>query len=167
MSRKVLQESDFAFPTEAQLRAATEADLRAISKATGAPRIATLLQAQRDAKAAIRAGLAKGLDVHCAPHSAKAIQDDRLARQAAAPAKVAKAVRMAKRATTASPKADDQRTIKLLDKAYTFGREGSSRNASWIACTKSKTVADYAAKGGALKYLPRWIAANAIQLGDA
>lgn len=119
--------------------------------------------------------LAQGLDGRNAPHSSKAVGDraaaakgtnkaDKVqARKATEQAK--KADRKANRAAKAAPKADDNRKITIVDKKFTYGKEGTSRNASWIACTKSKTVADYAKAGGALKYLGRWVSAGAIKLG--
>ena len=78
----------------------------------------------------------------------------------------AKASPKAKAKTTkAAPKADDTRKITVLDKDFQFGREGTARNKAWLACIKAKTVSDYAKAGGALKYLPRWVAAGAITLG--
>lgn len=119
--------------------------------------------------------LAAGLDGRNAPHSAKSVGDhnnaakgtnraDKVqARKAAETTK--KAARKAEKTAKAAPKADDNRKITILDKKFTYGREGSSRRQSWDAVKGSKTVADYAAKGGALKYLPRWAAAGAIKLG--
>ena len=119
--------------------------------------------------------LAQGLDGRNAPHSAKAVGDHNAAakgsnkadkvqaRKAAETAK--KAERKADRAAKAAPKADDNRKITIVDKKFSYGKEGSARNASWLACKGSKTVAEYAAKGGALKYLPRWVSAGAIKLG--
>lgn len=118
-----------------------------------------------------REGMARGLSNRDAPHSAKSLYDHRRTEKAsgkadARQARLAKEVQAkAARAARAAPKADDTRKITILDKNYTFGREGSARNASWAACTKAKTVADYAKAGGALKYLPRWVAAKAIKLG--
>jgi hypothetical protein len=131
------------------------------------------------AKAENTGKLAAGLDARSAPHSAASVRDarpkaankaDAVTQKPAKPAMAkraqeAKAERKAKAATTAAPKADDARKITVVDKKFTYGKEGSSRNASWIACTKAKTVADYAKAGGAVKYLPRWVAAGAIKLG--
>lgn len=117
--------------------------------------------------------LASGLDGRSAPHSAKAVADRR-GKAAAAPAKASnktdkaqarKAAAVEKKAARATPKADDNRKITVVDKAFGYGKPGSARNASWLACAKAKSVAEYAAKGGALKYLPRWVAAGAIKLG--
>lgn len=120
--------------------------------------------------------LASGLDGRNAPQSAASVakhrgsakatnKADAVTQKAPAPAKAAKEARKAKRAETAAPKADDTRKIAVVDKKFTYGKEGTSRRASWDACTKAKTVADYAAAGGAVKYLPRWVAAGAIKLG--
>ena len=148
---------------------ATAAELAAESAATGAPRAAHI--------AASKAQLARGLDGRSAPHSAKAIADQNgkagpaKLRKDEAKAKLAsakeakKAERTAAKAAKAAPKADDNRKITVVDKKFTYGREGTARRASWGACKASKTVADYAKAGGALKYLPRWVAAGAIKLG--
>lgn len=120
--------------------------------------------------------LANGLDGRNAPHSSKAVADrahgkapaSNKADKRAAVAKAQtekKAARKAERAAKAAPKADDTRKITLVDKKYSYGKPGSARNASWLACTKAKTVADYAKAGGALKYLSRWVSAGAIKLG--
>lgn len=119
--------------------------------------------------------LAQGLDGRNAPHSSKAVgdraaaakgsnkTDKALVRKAAEQAK--KAERKAAKAEKAAPKADDNRKITVLDKKFSYGRPESNRNTAWLACKSSKTVAEYAAKGGALKYLPRWVSAGAIKLG--
>lgn len=122
-----------------------------------------------------KAELARGVESRKAPHSAKALSDANGAARGAnkadkaalvAKAKATKAAaRKAERTAKASPKADDTRKITVLDKKFTYGREGTARRAAWDACAKAKTVADYAAAGGALKYLPRWTAAGAIKLG--
>jgi hypothetical protein len=130
------------------------------------------LQAERAALGqthipASKAQLARGIGGRDAPHSAKAVADGKAQEKEAAKAKPAvakKEARKAERAAKAAPKADDNRKITVVDKKFTYGREGTARRASWDACTKSKTVADYAAAGGALKYLPRWTAAGAIKL---
>lgn len=112
--------------------------------------------------------LAAGLDGRSAPHSSKAVADARVKDKPAAKAATAPAKKQAKaaaKAEKAAPKADDNRKITLLDKKFTYGKDGTSRRSAWGACAKSKTVADYAAAGGALKYLPRWVAAGAIKLG--
>lgn len=121
------------------------------------------------------ATLAGGLDGRNAPHSSKAVSDKRGAAKGTnkadkvqarkATEQVKKAERKAVRAEKAAPKADDNRKIAIVDKKFSYGKEGSARNASWLACKGSKTVAEYAAKGGALKYLPRWVSAGAIKLG--
>lgn len=154
--------------TDKQLQAETEADLRKIARETGAKRVAEI-EREKAAKAKPVGHLAKGLDAQNSPHSVKAIAD---AKRKAGPAakaapKVAekKVARTAERAAKAAPKADDARKIKVLDRKFTYGKEGTSRRASWDACMKAQTVADYAKAGGALKYLPRWVAAGAIKLG--
>lgn len=53
-------------------------------------------------------------------------------------------------------KMGDSVVLRVLDKKFTFGGEGTSRRASWDACLASKSVAEYRAKGGQQKYLPRW-----------
>lgn len=154
--------------TDKQLAAETEADLRKIARETGAKRVAEI-EREKAAKAKPVGHLAKGLDAQNSPHSVKAIADAK--RKAAPAAKAApkaaekKAARTAERAAKAAPKADDNRKIVIVDKKFSYGKEGTSRRASWDACVKAKTVAEYAAKGGALKYLPRWVAAGAIKLG--
>lgn len=113
------------------------------------------------------AKLANGLDGRSAPHSAKSVAD---AAGKGNPAKAApkaadkKAARKEAKAATAAPKADDKRAITIVKKDFAFGREGTARRASWDICLKSKTAADYIAKGGAAKYLPRWVSAGAIKL---
>lgn len=154
--------------SDKQLQAETEADLRKIARETGAKRVAEI-KWEKAAKAEPVGHLAKGLDAQNSPHSVKAIADAK--RKAAPAAKAApkatesKAAKQAARAAKAAPKADDNRKIVIVDKKFTYGKEGTSRRASWDACTKSKTVAEYAKAGGALKYLPRWVAAGAIKLG--
>lgn len=113
------------------------------------------------------AKLARGLDTATAPHSSKAVADSRAkaapkaekAEKAAPKAKVAKAPK--------APKADatDTRAIKVVDKSYSYGADGSKRNESWLAAKSSKTVAAYLAAGGKAKYLPRFVAAKAIVIG--
>ena len=59
------------------------------------------------------------------------------------------------------------RTITILKKDFTFGREGTVRRASWDALTSikgTKTDAAYKANGGKTKYLRRWAAAGVIQI---
>lgn len=136
-------------------------ELAMLADKEGCPRAATIG----------RAGMARGLGTRDAPHSAKSLHDHRRTEKASGKADsrqarlAREADRKAARKANAAPKADDNRKITVLDKNYTFGREGSARNASWVACTKAKTVADYAKAGGALKYLPRWVAAKAIKIG--
>lgn len=164
-ARKVLTEKHFPFPTEKELTAKNEREIREIAAQTGAKRMAQIAQEQRST------GLARGVTGQNSPHSAKSIADARARASASnkadkAGAKHSAAVAAkAARASKAAPKADDARKITIVDKAFVFGREGSARNAAWLTCTKSKTVAAYAAAGGALKYLPRWVAAGAIKLG--
>lgn len=117
------------------------------------------------------AKLANGLDGRSAPHSAKAVGDAAgKGNPAKGPAKSEpkpadkKAARKEAKAATAAPKADDKRSITIVKKDFAFGREGTARRASWDICLKAKTAADYIAKGGAAKYLPRWVAAGAIKL---
>lgn len=154
--------------TDKQLQAETEADLRKIARETGAKRVAEI-EREKAAKAKPVGHLAKGLDAQNSPHSVKAIADAK--RKTAPAAKAApkaaenKAAKQAARAAKAAPKADDARKIVIVDKKFAYGKEGTSRRASWDVCLKSKTVADYAKAGGALKYLPRWVAAGAIKLG--
>lgn len=110
------------------------------------------------------AGLATGVDARSAPHSAKAVSDQRGAGKAAKAAKPDKAAKKAARAAKAAPKADDARKIKLVDKKYSYGGEGTARRASWDAARSSATVQAYLKAGGKAKYLPRFVAAGAIQL---
>lgn len=128
-----------------------------------------------EAKRTATGKLAQGLDGRSAPHSAKAAADHNSAARGtnkADKAQSRKATETAKKAerkaaaqAKAAPKADDNRKIAVLDKKFTYGKDGTARRASWDACKASKTVAEYAAKGGALKYLPRWVSAGAIKLG--
>ena len=168
--KKVLTDKDItiggkAIPTDKELKAQTERELRKESADTGAPRAASL-EPRRQVS-----GLARGLDGRNAPHSKAALRAERAAAKGTnkadkrAEREKAKAERKAARAARAAPKADDTRRITILDKNFTFGREGTARNLSWLACKKAKTVADYAKAGGKLKYLPRWAAAGAIKLG--
>lgn len=158
--------------TDKQLQAETEADLRKIARETGAKRVAEI-EREKAAKAKPVGHLAKGLDAQNSPHSVKAIADarrkaplERLKHHVtgAIARGEKKAVRAVERAAKAAPKADDTRRIKVLDRKFTYGKEGTARRASWDACMKAQTVADYAKAGGALKYLPRWVAAGAIKL---
>lgn len=147
--------------TDAERKQTMEAELRTEAKASGAPRVA--------AQNKPVGHLARGLDSRNAPHSAKAVADNKAKEKPATKAEKAKpAPRADKKAATAAkaaPKSDDARKITVLDKKFTYGKEGTTRRSSWDACTKAKTVADYAAAGGALKYLPRWAASGAIKLG--
>lgn len=125
-------------------------------------------------KAAQPAGhLARGVDGHNSPHSTKAHADKRAAERKGAkaaepkpsPTAAKKEARKAERAEKAAPKAGDKRTITVVDKGFTFGREGSARRDNWDKAVKAKTVDAYLSAGGAAKYLPRWVAAGAIKLG--
>lgn len=122
------------------------------------------------------ARLARGVEGKMTEHSRKAVADANSKRRAGSKAeqKVAakaskdaeKATRKSERAAKAAPKADDNRKLKLLDKKFSFGGEGTARRACWdalLATAKAKgTVADYIAAGGKAKYLPRWVSAGAI-----
>lgn len=163
---KVLRESDFNWPTEAELRRSNEEALRKVARETGAKRIVELEHEARMASLVHgQPAMARGVSNRDAPHSRAALRKARAAEATTAPAKERAVKRKAERASRAAPKADDTRKITVLNKAFTFGAEGTARNMSWLACKSSKTVAEYAAKGGALKYLPRWAAAGAIKLG--
>lgn len=157
--KKVLTVQDLGGKDPKVEKAELENELRKISRETGAPRLAEL---------------ARGIKGGQAPQSAKALQQAR--DKVAASTKADKAAESAKAKATkpaptrktdavAAPKGDDKRTITIVQKDFVFGRTGSARNDSWLACVKAKTVADYAVKGGKLKYLPRWVAAGAIKLG--
>lgn len=170
----VLTDTSFSFPPDRVYRAELEQDLRALSRATGTKRIATLEQERRDqlkeqdmAKHPThypQTKLARGLDSQNSPHSVAAARakreaakrDELKAREAKG-----KAERKAKREAVST----ETTRITILNKAFVFGREGSTRNACWQTCLKSKTVGDYLGNGGAKKYLPRWEAAGAIRLG--
>lgn len=156
--------------TDKDRRAEIEQDLRKISRETGAKRVSQI-EAERNAKLATPkpvGHLAAGLDGRNSPHSAKAVQDNRAAARkgepAPKPAVAKKEARKAAKAATAAPKADDQRKITIVKKDFAFGREGTARRSSWDICLKAKTAAEYIAKGGAAKYLPRWVSAGAIKL---
>lgn len=157
-TKKVLSEQDIIGPkgeTQAALTKRLARELASEAKAEGTTRAS--------------AGLANGVSGRANPHCAKAVQDSKgkakAAAKSAAPAKASKVAKKAERAAKAAPKGDDTRKIVVLDKKFTYGREGTSRRAAWDCIGKSKTVADYAKAGGALKYLPRWTAAGAIRLG--
>lgn len=164
-TKKVLGAEDFAHPTDKQMRAEIEADLRKIASETGAPRLAQLGQKQPTQ-------LARGINTRQAPHSAAALA---AGRAKAKPPKVEKKAptpktqnQAAKTSKPAAPIAtDDARSITVTNKEYTYGRPGSARAAAWAVCAAptTKTVADYAQAGGKVKYLPRWVAAGAIKLG--
>lgn len=152
-----------------------EKELREESVKSGAPRIGHLDQAKQKPIG----HLARGLDGRNAPHSSKAVGDNRAAAKklpgleeakahltnAPKPAAAPKTDKAAKRAERAAPKAGDDRKITVLDKAFTFGAEGTERRQSWDKCAKAKTVADYLAAGGKAKYLPRWAGSGVIKLG--
>ena len=76
----------------------------------------------------------------------------------AAPAKAA----APKKASAPRPSYGDKK-ITVLSKANPY-REGSKRSASFEALLKSKNVAEYVAKGGKMKYIGRWVAADIIKL---
>lgn len=123
------------------------------------------------AKIAAPGKLARGLDNWNAPHSVKAIRDNKAAAEKDAPKATAAKPAAAKneehkvaRAAKA-PKGDDARKLAILKKDFAFGRENTSRRQSWDVALKVATVADYIAKGGAAKYLPRWAVAGAVKLG--
>ena len=162
--KKVLTAKDIApnAKSDKQIRKELEREIAREAAETGTPRV----------NAKTPSGMARGVNGQNSPQSSKALSDERAkakasnkADKAQSSAKVRTEAKKVARAAKAAPKADDDRQITILQKDFTFGREGSARNASWVACTKSKTVADYAAKGGALKYLPRWVAAGAVKLG--
>jgi len=157
---------------KAQRMAKIKRELADIGKETGAKSVAELeaAKAKKHPTQAATPGLARGLKSTDAPHSQKAVKD---AKSAASPAKATtktdkaqatKAAKVTARAERAAPKAGDTRKITIVDKKFTFGREGSARHDSWTACTTSKTVTEYLAKGGKAKYLPRWVAAKVITL---
>lgn len=154
--------------TDKQIAADTESELKTLARETGTKRVATLEQERRESEKQ-PARLAKGLDVQNAPHSTKAAHDRNAKQKAAEPAKAKpapekQAARVEAKAAKAAPKADDSRKIIVLDKKFVYGGDGTARRAAWDACKAGKTVAEYAAAGGALKYLPRWVAAGAIKL---
>lgn len=115
------------------------------------------------------AKLANGITGQNSPHSAKSVADQRAKDKPAPKAADKKVARKEAAKAKAAPKGDDTRKLTLLRKDFTFGAVGSARNDSWLVCAaviKAKgTVADYIAKGGKAKYLPRWAAAGAIKLG--
>tara|TARA_Y100001951_G_scaffold47477_1_gene37512 strand:- start:172 stop:393 length:222 start_codon:yes stop_codon:yes gene_type:complete len=68
--------------------------------------------------------------------------------------------------TKAAPIATDA-VVKIVDKDFTFGSEGTKRAQSWAALKSQrgkKTVAKYLENGGARKYLARWAKAGAIEI---
>ena len=164
-TKKVLTEQDIVGPkgeTQAAMKKRLGKELAQESKAEGT------IRASQIGKDVV---LANGVSGRGNPHSAKAVQDQKAKAKAvgkadkvAAKGKVA-ADKKEARAAKAAPKADDNRKIAIVDKKFVYGREGTARRAAWDACVSARTVADYAKKGGALKYLPRWTAAGAIKLG--
>lgn len=144
------------------------AELNKLAKVGGSYK--AVVAAYEKAKKEAPATLATGLDGRNAPHASKAVQDRKAA---AKPAPAAKAVAaQAKKAerkeaavAKAAPKGDDTRKITIVKKDFAFGRDGTARRQSWDTALKSATVAAYIAKGGAAKYLPRWVAAGAVKLG--
>lgn len=170
----VLTDTSFSFPPDRVYRAELEQDLRRLSRETGTKRIATIEHERREQEKESMAKLhpthypqtklARGLDVHNSPHSVAAARakreaakrDERKAREQAS-----KAERKQKREAVST----DSTKITILNKDFVFGREGSTRNACWQTCLRSKTVGDYLGNGGAKKYLTRWEAAKAIRLG--
>lgn len=156
-------------PTDASITYALSdetADLRKLAVKGGSMKA---LRAAVKALPVREAKVAKGLDTRNAPQTMKAVADQRRAKSATkAPAKEAKATakaeRKAARAAKAAPKADDTRKIKVLDKKFSFGGEGTSRRAAWDAVANGRTVAEFVKAGGKVKYLPRWVAAGAIAL---
>lgn len=173
---RLLKDTDFGFLTDRQYRAELEQELRAMSAANGTKRISVLEQERRAEQRAQEEAmtkthsdypqtkLARGLDSQNSPHSVAAARAKReaFARDQRKEREVkAKVERKQKREAVSS----DATKITILNKAYVFGREGSTRNACWQTCLGSKTVGDYLANGGAKKYLPRWEAAKAIRLG--
>lgn len=132
-----------------------------------------LAMARKEKEAApAAAALARGVEGKFTEHSRKAASDSKRSAKETKMTKTTKetkkTARKAERAAKAAPKADDTRRISILDKKFTFGGEGTARRASWdfaTAVAKAKgTAADYIAKGGKAKYLPRWVAAGAIKL---
>lgn len=71
---------------------------------------------------------------------------------------------MTKTITKAAPIANDV-AIKIVDKKFVFGAEGSKRRQSWNALKGIKgkaTVGKYLERGGARKYVARWANAGVI-----
>lgn len=113
--------------------------------------------------------MARGLTSRDAPHSSYALQsnreqatkDKKAAPAAPKPGKTAKV----KAKVAAKVTGEDSRKITITDKAFTFGAPGTARRSCWDAMVKAKTVAEYVAAGGKVKYLGRWQSAGAIKLG--
>lgn len=78
-TKKVLGAGDFAHPTDKQMRAEIEADLRKIANETGAPRLAQLGQKQPTQ-------LARGISSREAPQSAAAMAESRTRKTTPKPA---------------------------------------------------------------------------------
>lgn len=123
-AKKVLTDADFSFPTDKEIRAELEADLRK----SGLPRAAQL---------------ARGVAASAAPHSAKAVSDSRAkannkvdaATQKPAKAKAAKADKAeAKKAEAA--KAKGNRPYKWIGENK--AREGTWRHAMLDCLSKNK-----------------------------
>ena len=101
--RTVRTDADSKFPTDKQLRAETEADLRRIAKETGAPRARAVTKAATE--------LGRGITSRAAPQSAKAMADAKVAAKAAAPAsnKTDKAAAKAKAKVDAKAKVEQRK----------------------------------------------------------
>lgn len=76
--------------------------------------------------------------------------------------KAAKSTKAPKKEGDATPKVDN-RKITVVEKENPY-REGSKRAASWDALKGAKTVEDYKANGGAVKYISRWESEGRIKL---
>lgn len=168
----VLTEADFDWPTNEQYRQEIRNDLARIARETGAKSIHTMLAEDAEERRMEELKLtpmARGLSNRDAPHSAKAVKDKRIAYKAATPGAKAKArQREAKeqRAEKAKVLALGTAKITIVDKDFTFGKEGTARNRAWLACKKSKTVGEYLKNGGVKKYLARWEKAGAIKVKE-
>jgi hypothetical protein len=168
MSKKVLNERDFSWPTNAEIRRELEQELRTMSREQGSKRIATLEQEAREMEYATK--LARGVNAQNSPQCAASqrSQRERIAKAKQATKSVVKE-RVEAKAKAAKAKreavSNDATRITIVNKAYVFGRDGSARQACWQACLRSKTVGEYLSAGGAKKYLPRWEQAGAIRLG--
>lgn len=173
MAGKVLTEADFPFPTEKAMRLEHDQQIKRIAREDRCPRAFTVAygedQMTKTQTTTATTKLARGVDAQNSPQSAKAVADNRAknaaAAKGAAPAKAAKTAAKAERKAKSEAVNTDSTKITILNKDFTFGREGSGRNLSWIAAKKAKTVGAYIAAGGARKYLARWQSAGAIKLG--